>query len=72
MEGFSRTAKPLYAKTKKESIGSWEWEDKEQQGFDELRTKLSTAPVLVYFDPLAPTKIQTEASKYICSGILSQ
>jgi len=72
IEGFSRTAKPLYAKTKKECIGNWEWEDKKQQVFDELRTKLTTAPVLVYFHPLAPTKSETEASKYVCSGILSQ
>jgi len=71
-EGFSRTAKPLYAKTKKEYIGNWEWGDKEQQAFDELRTKLTTVPVLVYFDPLTPTKIETDASKYVCSGILSQ
>jgi len=55
-ERFSRTAKPLYAKTKKECIGNWEWGDKEQQAFDELRTKLTTAPVLIYFDPLAPPK----------------
>jgi len=72
IEGFSRTAKPLYTKTKKECIGNWEWGDTEQQAFDELRTKLTTAPVLVYFDPLAPTKIETDASKYGCSGILSQ
>ena len=52
MEGCSRTAKPLCGKTKKECIGNWEWEDKEQQAFDKLRTKLTTAPVLVYFDPL--------------------
>jgi len=65
-------AKPLYARTKKECIGNWEWGDKEQQAFDELRTKLTTALVLVYFDPLAPTKIETEASKYVRSGILSQ
>jgi len=71
-EGFSRTAKPLYAKTKKECISNWEWEDKERQAFDKLRTKLTTAPVLVYFDPLALTKIETDASKYVCSGILSQ
>jgi len=58
IEGFSRTARPLYAKTKKECIGKWEWGDKEQQAFDELRTKLTTAPVLVYFNPLAPTKIE--------------
>jgi len=30
------------------------------------------APVLVYFDPLAPNKIETDASKYVSSGILSQ
>jgi len=72
IEGFSRTAKPRYAKTKKECIGNWEWGDKEQQALDELRTKLTTAPVLVYFDPLALTKIETDTSKYVCSGILSQ
>jgi len=69
---FSRTAKPLYAKTKEECIGNWESGDKEQQAFDELRTKLTPAPVLVYFNPLAPTKIATDASKYVCAGILSQ
>jgi len=72
IEGFSRTAKPLYANTKKECIGNWEWGDNEQQAFDKLRTKLTTAPVLVYFDPLAPSKIETDASKYFSSGILSQ
>jgi len=70
--GFSRTAKPLYAKTKQEWIGHWEWGDKEQQAFDELRTKLTTAPVLVYCDPLAPTKIETDALKYVRSGIPAQ
>jgi len=72
IEGFSRTARPLYARTKKECIGNWEWGDKEQQAFDESRTKLTTAPVLVYFDLLAPTKIETDDSKYVCSCILSQ
>jgi len=47
IEGFSRTAKPLYARTKRECIGNWEWGEKEQQAFNELRTKLTTAPVLV-------------------------
>jgi len=72
IERFGRTAKPLYAKTKKECIGNWEWGGKEQQAFAELRTKLTRAPVLVYFNPLARTKIETDASKYVCSGILSE
>ena len=59
-------------KAKTESIGNSECGDKEQQAFDELRTKLTRAPVLVYFDPLVPTKIETDAAKYICSGILSE
>jgi len=33
--------RPLYAKTKKECLGKWEWGDKEEQAGDELRTKLT-------------------------------
>ena len=72
IEGFSRTAKPLYDRTQKKYDGKWEWADKEQHAFDELRRKLTTAPAMVHFNPGAPTKIKTEASKYVCSGILSQ
>jgi len=55
IEGFSRTGRPLYARTKKQCIGDWEGGDKEQKASDELRTKLNIAPLLVYFDPLART-----------------
>jgi len=72
IEGLSRTAKRVYTKTKKKCISKWEWGDNEQQAFDELKTKLTTAPVLVYFDRLAPTKIPRDASQYVCSGILSE
>jgi len=72
IEGFSRTAEPLYIRTKKQCMGDWEWGDKEQQAFDKLMIKLTTAPVQVYFDPHGPTKIETDASQYVCSGILLQ
>ena len=72
IEGFSRTAKPLYDCTQKMYDGKWEWGEKEQQAFDELRRKLTTTPVMVHFDPKAPIKLETDASKYVCSGILSQ
>ena len=52
--------------------GKWEWGEKEQQAFDELRRKLTTTPVMVHFDPGAPIKLETDASKYVCSGILTQ
>jgi len=72
IEGFSRTARPLYARTRKEYVGNWEWGDKEQKALVELRTKLTTAPVLVLFDRVPPPKIEKDASKNVCSGIVSQ
>jgi len=70
--GFSRTAKPLCARTENEFLGNWGRGDKAQRGFNELRTKLTTAPVRDYFDLLPSTKIKTDPSKYVCSGIRSQ
>ena len=72
IEDFSRTAKPLYDRTQKKYDGKWVSTDKEQRAFDELTRKLTTAPVMVHFNPGAPTKIETDASKYVCLGILSQ
>ena len=72
IEGFSKTAKPLYDRTQKKYDGKWEWREKEQQGFDQLRRKLTTTSFMVHFDPEAPIKLDTDASKYVCSGILSQ
>ena len=72
IEGFSRTAKPLYDRTQKKYDSKWEWTNKEQHAFDELRRKLTTAPVMIHFNPKAATKIETDASKYVCSGIWSQ
>ena len=70
--GFSRTGKPLYDRTQKKYDGKLEWTDKEQNALDELRRKLTRAPVMVHFNPRTPTKIETDPSKYLCSGILSQ
>jgi len=70
IEGFSRTAKPLHDRTKKDV--KWEWGDKEQAAFDKLRQKLCSTPVLTYFKPGRPLLVETDGSKYVCSGILSQ
>ena len=72
IEGFSRIAKPLYDRMQKKYDGKWEWTDKEQYAFNELKRILTTAPVMVHFNPKAPTKIETDASKYICCSIPSQ
>jgi len=62
IKGFSRTAKPLYDRTKKEF--QWEWGDKEQKACDELRQKLCSTPVLTYFKPGRALLVETDASKY--------
>jgi len=63
-------AKPLYDRTKKDV--KWEWGDKEQAAFDKLAQKLCSTPVLTYFKPGRPLLVETDALKYVCSGILSQ
>jgi len=70
IEGFSRTAKPLYDRTKKEV--KWQWGNKEQAAFDELQQKLCSTPVLTYFKAGRPLLVEPDASKNVCSGILSQ
>ena len=37
-----------------------------------MQKSLNTPPVLVHFDPEKPTIVETDASNYVCSGILSQ
>jgi len=70
INGFSRTAKPLYDRAKKDVV--WEWGNKEQTAFDELRQKLCSTPVLTYFKAGRPLLVETNASQYVCLGILSQ
>jgi len=70
IEGFSRTAKPVYDRNKQDI--KCEWGDKEQGAFDELRQKLCSTPVLTYFKPARPVLVETDAAKYVCSRILSQ
>ena len=37
-----------------------------------MKKSLITAPVLAHFDPNKPIMIETDASNYVCSGIISQ
>jgi len=70
IEAFSRTAKTLYDSTKKDV--KWEWGDKKQAAFEELRQKLCSTLVLTYFKPGRLLLVETDASKYVRSGMVSQ
>ena len=43
-----------------------------QQVFNELKSRFCSAPVLKHFDPTLETILETDASDYVVSGILSQ
>ena len=72
INGWGRIARPLYQLTTKKGKENWIWKDKEQKSFDQMKTSLTTVPVLVHFDPNKPITGETDASNYVCSGILSQ
>ena len=47
------------------------WNDDCDRVFEELKNKFCTAPILKHFDPELETILETDASDYLVSGILS-
>ena len=67
---YSRVAKPLYHLTKADV--PFRWTAHCQQSFDELKSRLTNAPVLRHYDPGSPTQLETDASDHVVAGVLSQ
>ena len=61
IEGFSKISRPLTQLLKKDKI--FEWTDKCEKGFQELKNKLTTAPVLVLPDMEKGFQIYCDASR---------
>lgn len=79
--GFAQTAAPLHqlaaeisekGKKKKGTISSEHWEGECQRAFDDLRTALTSAPVLAYPDYTKPFIVETDASDKGLGAVLSQ
>lgn len=70
IKGFSRITKPLVDLTKKST--RWSWSDRCQEAFQLLKDSFTQAPILRHFDPERQVFIETDASDYVSSGILSQ
>ena len=62
-------AEPAKKKTNKAPI---EWTPRCQEVFDELKPRFCSASVLKHFDPTLETILETDASDYVVSRILSQ
>jgi len=67
---FSAKARPLFDLTCSEQV--WTWSEKEQAAFKDLKTAVTTAPVLVSPQELDPFRIEADSSDFATGAVLSQ
>ena len=70
VEGFSTLAAPLTALTKKDR--KFEWSDKCEQSFQELKRRLTSAPILVLPTDYANFTVYCDTSKIGLGTVLTQ
>ena len=76
IQRYSHVAGPLFdlLKTADKTAGggSFVWTGDAQAAFDRLKTAFTSAPILQHFNPGLETVVETDASDYVVSGVLSQ
>lgn len=70
VHNFGSIVKPLDALKKKDR--KWEWTEKEQEAFDQVKREITKDPVLVHPNPNKPYFLETDASGVAMGAILSQ
>ena len=70
IRGFAELALPLNALLSKNK--EWLWTPDCQKAFEQLRSKLASAPVLAFPDWTKPFFVETDGGPYAVSAILSQ
>ena len=70
IQGYSAKAAPLTDLLKKNR--AWQWSDKCQQAFEELKKAISEEPVLVLPDHTKAFEVHTDASDFAIGGVLMQ
>ena len=70
IKGFSRLVTPLVNLTKKDV--KWNFDDVCIRAFKALKSAFTSAPTLSHFDSTREIFVETDASDYVSSGILSQ
>jgi hypothetical protein len=48
------------------------WDSHCRDAFESLKQRLTEAPILRYFQPELPTRVETDASDGVVAGVLSQ
>lgn len=70
IENFSAIAQPLTKLTKKDV--RWVWSTEQEEAYNALKTRLTTAPVLRQADETKPYILKTDASSYALGAVLVQ
>ena len=70
IDKFSEVARPLTNLTKKNVV--WEWGPTQSAAFEELKTALTSAPILKPAEPGKPYILRTDASAYALGAALLQ
>ena len=69
IEGFAMVARPLHNLVKKDK--KWEWTEKEEKEFQELKERFTKKLVLVAPDIDKKMRMEVDASDYVMGGVLS-
>ena len=69
IERYAKRAAPMTDLLK--GNATFEWTAGAQRAFDELKELFTTAPLIRHFDPKLKMKLETDASDYRLSGIIS-
>ena len=69
IEGFATVARPLYDLVKKDK--KWEWIEREEKAFKELKKRFTEEPVLVAPNIDKKMRMEMNASDYATGGVLS-
>jgi len=69
VKDFTKIAKPLHEITRKEM--KWNWGERQQKAFEELKERFTTEPVLVTPDLDREMRVEADASDFATGGVLS-
>ena len=69
VKDFAKIAKPLHEMTRKEM--KWNWGERQQKAFEELKERFTTEPVLVTPDLDKEMRVEADVSDFATGGVLS-
>ena len=69
IKNFAQVARPMNVLTRKDV--KWQWKEKQQKVFDELKRIFTTKPVLAVPDLDKKFRVETDTSNYATGGVLS-